>query len=74
MIDRLNEMPCESDFLLVARSMIQRYDSDAAMEAAERADVLLARGDIEGSAAWVKIMTAIERLQAVKPALGEKVQ
>jgi hypothetical protein len=54
--------------------MIQRYGSNAGLEAAERADELLEKGDLEGSAVWQRIMTAIEKLQAQKPALGETVQ
>jgi hypothetical protein len=63
----------EREVWLAGRAMIQRYGSNAAMEAADRADDLLEKGDIEGSAAWVKIMTAIEQLQADRPPPGEKV-
>jgi hypothetical protein len=67
-------MISERDVWLAARSMIQRYRSNAGIEAAERADDALEKGDTEGSAAWQRIMTAVEKLQAEKPAPGETVQ
>jgi hypothetical protein len=67
-------MISDREIWLAARTMIQRYGSNAEMEAAERADELLEKGDIEGAVAWKRIMAAIDQLQAVKPAPGEKVQ
>jgi hypothetical protein len=64
----------EREVWLAGRAMIQRYGSNAAMEAADRADELLEKGDIGGSAGWVKIMAAIEKLQAAEPGLGATVQ
>jgi hypothetical protein len=46
---------------------------DAMLEAAERADQLLDEGDMAGAETWHRMLNAIERLQAVKPAEGEKV-
>jgi hypothetical protein len=66
--------PSESDVLLAARSMIQHYGRDAAMEAARRGDNDLARGGRKSSATWKRIMTAIEKLQAEMPGPGETVQ
>ncbi len=43
------------------------------LEAAARADQLLAEGDMAGAATWHRILGAIERLQAQKPAEGEGV-
>jgi hypothetical protein len=54
--------------------MIQRYGSNAGIEAAERADEHLEKGHPELSATWLRIMTAIEKLQAEKPEPGETVQ
>jgi hypothetical protein len=67
-------MISEREIWLAAKAMIQRYGSNAEMEAAERADELLEKGDMEGAAAWKRIMVAIEQLQAEKPAPGETVQ
>jgi hypothetical protein len=67
-------MITEREIWLAAKAMIQRYGSNAEMEAAERADELLEKGDMVGAVAWKRIMGAIEQLQAVKPAPGERVQ
>jgi hypothetical protein len=48
--------------------------SYAGIEAVQRADELLEKGDPDGSSVWQRIMTAIEKLQAEKPAPSERVQ
>jgi hypothetical protein len=67
-----NQIPSESDIGLAARSTIWRYDGDAAMEAAQRAEGALKDGDPEGSAIWQRVLAAIEKLQANKPAPEQK--
>jgi hypothetical protein len=67
-------MLSDRDIWLAAKAVIQRYGSNAGMEAAERADEYLEKGNLEVSATWQRIMTAIEKLQAEKPAPGETVQ
>jgi hypothetical protein len=67
-------MLSEREIWLAARAMIQRYGSNAGIEAAERADEHLEKGQFELSATWQRIMAAIEKLQAEKPAPGETVQ
>jgi hypothetical protein len=54
--------------------MVKRYGADAMFEAATRADRLLDEGDMAGASVWHRILNAIERLQATKPADGEAVQ
>ena len=39
----------------------------------ERADQLLDEGDLIGAETWHRILNAIERLQAMKPAEGDAV-
>ena len=53
--------------------MVKRYKSDAMQEAAMRADHLLEDGDWRAALTWHRILDAIERLQAQKPAVGENV-
>jgi hypothetical protein len=53
--------------------MVRRYGDDAMLEAAERADQLLDEGDLAGAETWHWILTAIERLLAQAPAVGEEV-
>jgi hypothetical protein len=54
--------------------MVRRYRTDAATQAANRAQVLLTEEDNDGVIDWVRVMKAIEKLQATKPADGEQVQ
>lgn len=53
-----------------AQAMVKRYGADAAAHAAMRADELLAAGDLDGQAAWKRILAAIEALQ--QAAAGER--
>ena len=57
---------------MCAQLMVKYYGDDAMLEGAHRADRLLEAGDIEGCAAWHKILVAIARLLAAKPTEGEK--
>jgi hypothetical protein len=61
------------DIWHAALAMVKRYGDDAMLEAAARADQLMADGDMAGCTTWQPILDAIERLQAQKPAEGEKV-
>jgi hypothetical protein len=63
----------EADIWRSALTMVKRYRSDAVREAAMRADHLLEDGDWRAAITWHRILDAIERLQAQKPAEGEKV-
>ena len=67
-------MISDRDIWLAAKAMIQRYGSNAGIEAAERADQHLEKGHSELSATWQRIMTATEELQSKKPGPGETVQ
>ena len=61
------------DMLLAALLMMDRYKADAVHEASARADRQAEEGDMASAAAWHRILDAIERLQAQKPAEGEPV-
>ena len=50
--------------------LVKRYGEDAPIEAAKRADELLAEGDMEGAAVWRRILSAVEQLQAEAPPNG----
>jgi hypothetical protein len=67
-------MTTDHDIWCSALVMIERYGPNAALEAGDRSDEATARGDIEESEVWQRILAAIERLQAEKPGPGEKVQ
>jgi hypothetical protein len=50
-----------------ANLMIQRHGDLADIEAATRADELLAKGDIDGQRVWMRILRAIDDLRGVEP-------
>jgi len=56
-----------------AATVLKRYGDDAMLKAGERADQLLDEGDMAGAETWHRILNAIERLQATKPAEWESV-
>jgi hypothetical protein len=50
-----------------AKLLVDQHGADAPITAAQRADALLATGAIEGRAAWLRILKAVEELFATKP-------
>jgi hypothetical protein len=60
----------EADIWRSALAMVKRYKDDAMQEAAMRADQRLEDGDWRAAITWHRILDAIERLQAQKPAEG----
>ena len=65
------DMLSETDIWRAAMAMVKRYGVVAILEAAARANQLAEDGDPAGAASWHRILDAIERLQAQKPAEGE---
>jgi hypothetical protein len=51
-----------------ANLMIQQHGDLADIEAAMRADDLLAKGDIDGQRTWMRILRAIDELTTAKVA------
>ncbi len=68
-------MPMISDLDIYrsANVLIRDHGEDAAIEAAMRADAMLASGDLEGQAVWKRILRAVEELQGPAPKPGEAV-
>ena len=56
-----------------AHATISRYGDGAALHAAQRADELLAAGDMDGRAVWHRIERAIDELQRTAPGTGDPV-
>ncbi len=56
-----------------AQATVARYGDDAALHAAQRADELMAEGDMEGRAVWHRIERAIDELRRTAPGDGEGV-
>lgn len=47
--------------------MMRRYGEDAGLEAAQRADAMLEKGDMDGCRVWQRIVKAIEELAPNEP-------
>jgi hypothetical protein len=60
-------MTPDIDIWRCAALMIKGYGDTADIEAAAKADALLAKGDIEGQRVWMQIAKAIDELRTVKP-------
>ena len=56
-----------------AQATIGRYSDDAALHAAQRADELLAEGDMGGRAVWPRVESAIDDLGRTVPGEDEGV-
>lgn len=54
----------ELDIYRSARQVILQYGEDAWLHAATRADALLEEGDVEGQKTWIRILKAVNKLQA----------
>jgi hypothetical protein len=67
-------MSSDRDVWQAALLMVRRYKEDAMLEASMRADQMLDEGDMAAAETWHRILNALERLQATKPAEGETVQ
>ena len=63
----------DPDIWRAANLLLKRHGADAAMVAAERADELLAAGDVEGCTIWKRILLAVTELARTAPAEGERV-
>lgn len=66
-------MISDRDIYAAANVMLKRFGKDAALEAAKRADELLAAGDMDGQRVWLRIVRAIEELERQRRADGENV-
>ena len=56
-----------------AQATISQYGDDAGLHAAQRADELSAKGDMEGRRVWHRIEAAIDELQRAVPGTDEPV-
>ncbi len=63
----LHPMTDEIDIYHAAAVLMRERGEDAVIEAAMRADALLAKGDMEGRAVWLRIIAAIREMEATEP-------
>lgn len=61
------------DIWRTAKLLIDKHGADAPVQAAMRADELIAAGDMDGRAIWFRIVRAIEDVQATAPPDGTRV-
>ncbi len=66
-------MTSDLDIYRSAQVLVKQHGQDATIEAAMRADAMLEAGDLEGLAAWKRILRAVEELQETAPKSGEAV-
>ncbi len=59
------------DIYRSANLLVKRHGEDAPIEAAMRADAMLDKGDLDGYAAWKRILRAVGELQGTVPKSGE---
>ena len=57
-------MISDLDIWRAANLLIRQHGPDAELEAANRADLMLERGDLDGQSLWRRIRRAIVELQA----------
>ena len=57
-------MTSDLDIFRSAQAIIKRHGDGATMHTAQRADEMLAAGDIEGQAIWKRIFRAVKELLA----------
>jgi len=57
-------MISDLDVWRAANPLIRQHGGDAGIEAARKADQMLARGDLEGELLWIRIGRAIAALNA----------
>ncbi len=60
------------DIYRVANLLVKRHGPDASIEAAMRADAMLEAGDLDGYAAWKRILRAVEELRRMERVAGER--
>ena len=66
-------MLSELEIWCAAHATVSRYGGGAGLHAAQRADELMAEGDMEGRAVWHRIECAIDELGRTAPGRGEGV-
>ena len=60
-------MTPDLDIYRSAQVLIKQHGPDAPVHAAMRADAMLEKGDLGGSAVWKRILRAVEELRRTEP-------
>ena len=64
-------MTSDLDILRAAQATIKAYGDATALHAAQRADELMAEGDMDGQRVWIRVEKAIDELWRTTPGEGE---
>ncbi len=67
------ELTSDLDIFRTARMLINEHGEQASIEAAMRADELLAAGDLDGQAVWLRVLRAVKELLQQKPERGQAI-
>ncbi len=67
-------MISDTDIYRGANLLIKKYGTDAPIQTAMRADAMLEAGDLDGYAAWKRILRAAEELQRTGVRAGDRLQ
>jgi len=65
-------MIADIDVYRCAQMIVRQHGEEAALFAAQRADALLAKGDVEGQIVWKRILRAVVDLQQRAPVAGQR--
>ncbi len=65
-------MISDIDIYRSAQVIVKTHGRDAPIETAMRADEMLEKGDVAGYAVWKRILKAVEELQRMGPAAGDR--
>ncbi len=60
-------MISDLDVYRSAQLLVERHGDGAPIEAAMKADAMLEKGDIDGQAAWLRILRAVKELLLAQP-------
>jgi hypothetical protein len=73
LMDRGSRLMTEDiDIWRAAHLLVKRHGADAAIVAAQRADEMLAQGDLDGQSIWKRIVNAVRELQRTKLTADER--
>ncbi len=57
-------MTCDLEIIRVAASLIREHGDQANLEAAQKAEALLEKSDLQAQSDWARVLEAIEGIQS----------
>ncbi len=68
----ITQMISDLDVYRSAQLLVERHGDGAPIEAAMKADAMLEKGDIDGQAAWLRVVKAAEEFLDMEPRGSER--